>query len=196
MPATFIACASRATAILPFFGNPTTPVRRLATTALRFPEFDRKFRDMLEIAPISRGQCHRVGDANRGNSQVMRGTTQLLLAPCPVLRLRCCDIGKDLELPKIFQRMLQELVGLLDRDLRLPGFCLANGVEPASKDFFHGQDRDRLLGNRDIRNALSVSRVATQDLRQNIRVECLHSHTSASRSLYASSQISWSVGSS
>jgi len=78
----------------------------------------------------------------------MRGAAQFLLAPFLVLAfgLRC--VGKNRQLPNVFQRVLEKLAGLLDGYLRLPCFCLANGVKPASEQFFSSQDRERLLCNR------------------------------------------------
>src|SRR5271157_2326351 len=73
-----------------------------------------------------------MGDANRRNPQVMSGATHLLPAPFSVLHFRLWRVGKNRQLSNVFQRLLEKLVGLLDRDLRLAGFCLTNGVKPAS----------------------------------------------------------------
>jgi hypothetical protein len=103
--------------------------------------------------------------------------------PCFTSDRLLWSVGKYPQFLKVLERLLEKLVGLLDRDLRLPGLCLANGVEPSPKDFFSSDNREGLFYNGNVRDPFGVSRVAPKKLGQNVRVECFHSGTSASRCL-------------
>jgi hypothetical protein len=78
--------------------------------------------------------------------------------------------------------LLEQSVGLFNREVCFGCFRLTDDVESAAEDFLDNNNRNRLLNDRNLGDPVGVGRVARQNFRQNVGVERFNSRTSASRS--------------
>ena len=126
----------------------------------------------------------------------MSRTPDFLLSPFLQQCLCCRRVRQHVESSKCRDGQFQKTITAREVQFALPRLRLTNGIQPATQDFFDGNNRNKLIGQRNRGCSLHSRLMPQQDQAQDVSVERDHSTTSASRSRYASSQMSASVGSS
>lgn len=126
----------------------------------------------------------------------MSRDADFLLSPLLKLSFRCRRVRQHVESVKCQDGQFQDAIAAGNVELALSRFGQTNCVQAAAQDFFDGDDRNKLLGQRNRRCTLDRRLMSQQNRSQDVGVERDHSATSASLSRNASSQMSANVGSS
>src|SRR3990172_7230115 len=111
------------------------------------PVFDMQIRNQIEIGAIAGDQRRTMCNGDGGNAQVVRSDPDFLDSPRLKELLGGVCIRKNREFADKRNRLLQQLISLIDRRSPLSRFGTADDTQPAPEDFFDDNDRKRLLLN-------------------------------------------------
>ncbi len=107
---------------------------------------------------------------DRGDPQIVRRDSDLLLPPVVEKRIAAARIGENGQALKIVHRAAKKLVGPLDRDPSFARLRPTDGVESGAENLLHGDDADCLLIEGDCGRALDETNIARKNLDKHVCV--------------------------